>query len=158
MARVEVTFRSGLLDPYLSGVIAGFRDTDAAKQSMAYVRSSLDCASWTSTVDGRQLTDVPSLLPFPTLGDDIFAVRISAYLGAMGTVGMDAVVVLIGCHVLLLSHWRLGGVDSAQTETFARIAVDKTRPLVYAREPSSTCARQIDARMHSPPSHRGVIL
>ncbi|MCW2746024.1 MAG: hypothetical protein JWM48_2574 [Mycobacterium sp.] len=127
-AKAEGSFTAGGVGPLLQEMVAVPSDETAA-QAMTKLRSALNtCRSFTSTdADGKKTTFTTSALSFPKLGDETFAVQITAP-NPLGQLVADVVVVRLGNTVVELAYAGLGAtVNGAQLEELGRKAVQKAQ-------------------------------
>lgn len=119
IAAASVDFQKSALGPLMSETIAVYPNKADAKAALDdLIAAARDCPE---LVDDAGNKNTFSALSFPTFGDDTFAIRSS------GLVEMDIVQIRLDNVIINIIHGGLGAVDSAQTEEFARAAVEKYR-------------------------------
>jgi hypothetical protein len=117
IAAATVDFQKSALGPFMSQTIVVYPTRDDAEAALEdLVAAARDC---TELVDDAGNTNTFSPLSFPAFGDDTFAMRSS------GVVEMDIIQVRVDEVLINILHGGLGSVDSALTEEFVRLALDK---------------------------------
>jgi hypothetical protein len=122
---IEAKFTKGGFGPFVSETL-GQKDEKEAKAAVdkfADALSSCKTAKSTGT-DGKVTEFHLSPLSFPKLGDDTFALRMSADAEGL-TIGIDVIVVRRAGVMLVVLNAGVGSPDSAITETVARKALAK---------------------------------
>ncbi len=117
IAAATVDFQKSALGPFMSHTIVVYptrADAEAALDDL--IAAARDCPE---LVDDTGNTNTFSPLSFPAFGDDTFAMRSS------GLVEMDVIQVRVDEVLISILHGGLGPVDSAQTEAFVQMALDK---------------------------------
>jgi hypothetical protein len=123
-----VSFEQGQFGPFLSEAIGKYPTVAEATAWMQTAKTKLPCGDWTSLDDqGTPQVWHTTTLPFPALGDDSTAARLSADVPLLGSIQVDIVLVRVGAYSMVLGNFSLGTIDSSLTETMARKAVDKLK-------------------------------
>lgn len=118
IAAATAGFGAGSFGPFMFQNIVIYPDARSAEDALTdLIAASQKCPEETGE-DGNTSTYSP--LSFPSIGDQSFALRTTAGLAVI-----DGVRVRVGNAIVTVSHSGVGGVDSKQTETFIRAAVDK---------------------------------
>jgi hypothetical protein len=113
--------------PTLSEQIVAFPDPGRAMTFMAATRRSVTTYHrGTSTPDGRLTPRIPTALPFPSVGDSSYAVRLPGTTSARATV-LDCAYARQGAIVLRLALE--GPADVAQLDALTHVALARTRLL-----------------------------
>ena len=139
VVEAEASFRAGETGPFIEHSVMVF-DGDEAKRAMDVVRTGLDkCQTFSTTdEDGTTFSGSFSAVSFPKVGDDTFAVRLTATAKSTGDFEMevpmagDIVIVRRGRAISALFHFAIthplfgnAKLDSAISETVARKADEK---------------------------------
>lgn len=125
VGHVSVRFQQSTLGPSLAQNLVLAQAESDAKSAWQRVRAAFNCTEWESTDDTGETTVYHfSPLSFPNVADETYALRLSTRF-ALGVIEGDIVLFRSGRYVSLIAHVAVNGIDSAQTETFARTAVDK---------------------------------
>lgn len=117
IAAAAVDFEKSALGPLFSQTIVLYPDGDSAEAAFDdLLEAARNCPEMT---DSAGNTNTFSPLSFPAIGDETFAMRSS------GLVELDIINIRVDDALITIMHGGLGAVDSAQTETFARAAVER---------------------------------
>jgi hypothetical protein len=127
-ARAKTEFQQSDMGPFLAHRVADHERWETAESEMRFVRDAFSCSEWNTMIDGREVTYRITPLSFPQLGDDAYAVRV-AFAFDFVLIETNFVFIRVNRYVIAIAHFGIGGVDSAQTELFARLAVERLRVL-----------------------------
>lgn len=118
----DADFQKAEHGPFLSHGIGVYEDPDGVMNYFLQVIQ--ECEEWTDTQDGIETTFTLKPLSFPNYGDRTIALRLVGD-SDMFTIEGDVVVWRRDDIVSLIVQLAIGGVDSAQTETFVQKADSK---------------------------------
>jgi hypothetical protein len=125
--KTSVDFKKSDFGPFFSETLAVFKKGDA-EQWMDQFKAKLTCNEDTITGDDGTPTPVElSPLSFPKIGDDTFALRMTADTGILGSYVVDAIYVRVGNKVIGILNLQLGAVDSDLTQSLTQLAVDRVK-------------------------------
>jgi hypothetical protein len=129
-----VAFQADAVGPFVSHAIGVWRTKAPAAAGMSAMRSLLRaCDRWTETEkDGSQLTFRLARQPFPKLGTERVALRLT--VTARGTISMsvraDVVAVRVRNAVSLLTVTRLPGTGTVTLAPLVRVSTARLKNLV----------------------------
>jgi hypothetical protein len=130
LTSADSQFTKGSLGPNLSETLTVYQ-AGTAKRVWDEVTAVLKtCTEYTSTnADGTTITFKLTPLSFPKLGDDTFALRLTADVALFGSASVDAIYVRYGDVFLTVVHLSIGltSVDTTLTEQVVRKAEAKLR-------------------------------
>jgi hypothetical protein len=124
-AQAEADFKKSELGPFVFELMIAWSEPSTAKSFLDRVRAAAgSCTSYQTTDNGETDTSTVSPLPFPKLGDDTVAVRLSVS-GASLPADVDVAAIRKGPVALLVVQLAVGAIDSAITEQAARAAMSR---------------------------------
>jgi hypothetical protein len=119
----KVSFTAGDFGPFASSIVAQYSDEMTAAEFMDATTGAFEnCREFTDPDDGTAYTF--SGLAFPDLGDDTFAIRMTAD-SDFGSAAADLVYVRVGDRVMLTGNLAFGSVDSELTEEWSRLVAGR---------------------------------
>ena len=118
IAAAEVSLSQGSFGPFVFQNTVIYPDSQSAEDAFNDLRAAVEnCPEET---DGEGNVTTYSVVAFPSLGDQTYALRSSR-----GLADVEGARVRIGNVIISVAQSGVGGVDSEQTEVFVRAAVDK---------------------------------
>lgn len=131
IAEAETSFQKAELGPFLVQAVDVYAEGQAPEVMADFLEAAQSCTEWTEIdEDGTETTWRLAPLSFPKLGDETISFRMST-ITIIGPIEMDFIVWRRGDLIDVMGHFAFGfeGVDSDQTESFARLADEKLRRL-----------------------------
>ena len=119
-------FQQSEFGPFVTSLAAQFEDDGEAGEVMDQLSEAASaCQSFTQTDEaGIETVYTIAPLPFPDLGDETFAFRLSAAT-AYGPVALDYASVREGAFVVSVINGGFGPPDTALTESIAQTMLDR---------------------------------
>jgi hypothetical protein len=124
--RTSAEFKRGQIGPILGHAIAVYPYGTAVEQFAIFVSAVEECSEFTTSDNGETYDWKVSKISFPKLGEESFAIRVTTEF-ILGFMEIDTVQFRIEDVIVSITHMDFGlnGVDTAQTEVFARQAENK---------------------------------
>jgi hypothetical protein len=127
LTQVKAEFQKSQLGPFLQHTITAYPPGEAELFLEDFIDAANSCTEWTTAEDDQQFTWRLAPLSFPNLGDETFAIRTSTELELLGLMEIDTIYIREADVIINIAHMAIGisGIDSEQTEVFARLAIEK---------------------------------
>jgi hypothetical protein len=124
--KLEAKFTRGNFGPFVTHTLDQAPSEAAAHEALAKVSGALSrCRTFTSKADdGSTVTVKLGALSFPNLGEETYALRMTADSQGLTLAG-DVIVVRQDAIQVLITNLGVGAVDTQLTETVARRALGK---------------------------------
>jgi hypothetical protein len=128
-------FRKSQLGPILIHSISAYPPDVSADQFNFMLKAADDCKEFTDTENGETTQWTLSIISFPQLGEQSYAIRLSSEF-MLGFIQVDSVYFRIGDTISSIQYMVIGleGIDSAQTEAFARTAEERLWDVLSEKE------------------------
>jgi hypothetical protein len=125
---VQAEFQKSEIAPKLVHSIGLYPKGLATEAFNDLVSASKACTEWTTPIEsGGEQVWIVTPISFPKLGEETLAIRATSEISIFGFLEVDSIYILVGDVIIRISYLEIGldGIDSTQTEIFARLSLEK---------------------------------